>query len=129
MAKAGNKKRRKMLFYHRRSDHVSGKGAGSADACDHPGITFDNAYVIMECLCPKFVNKREGGKIYPVHRCGLYLGAQTALKELGDVAKGLCKVKNDNILRGMWVLNPEFKLVTWIPVVKNVAENLVFEKA
>ena len=51
-------------------------------------------------------------------------------RELGDVAKGFCKVKNDNILRGMWVLNPAFKLVTWIPVVKKMSQKiLIFEKA
>lgn len=43
---------------------------------------------------------------------------------------GFKKVKNDNIARGMATLNPAYKLVTWMPVVKRFAEKiLVFEKA
>lgn len=44
--------------------------------------------------------------------------------------KAFAKVKNDNILRGMWVLNPAFKLVTWLPVMRKMSQKiLVFEKA
>ena len=90
---------------------------------------FDNAYVIMECLCPKFVNKEKVEKSIQSTGAVFTWGANS-FEELGDVAKGFCKVKNDNILRGMWVLNPAFKLVTWIPVVKKMSQKiLVFEKA
>ena len=89
---------------------------------------FDNAYVIMECLCPKFVNKEKVEKSIQSTGAAFTWGANS-FEELGDVAKGFCKVKNDNILRGMWVLNPAFKLVTWIPIVKKMSQKiLVFEK-
>ena len=90
---------------------------------------FDNAYVIMECLCPKFVNKEKVEKSIQSTGAVFTWGANS-FEELGDVAKGLCKVKNDNILRGMWVLNPVFKLVTWLPVMRKMSQKiLVFEKA
>ena len=51
-------------------------------------------------------------------------------EDLKDIAVGFKKVKNDNIARGMVTLNPAYKLVTWMPVVKRFAEKiLVFEKA
>lgn len=51
-------------------------------------------------------------------------------EDLKDIAVGFKKVKNDNIARGMATLNPAYKLVTWMPVVKRFAEKiLVFEKA
>ena len=101
---------------------------------------FDNAYVIMECLCPKFVNKEKVEKSIQSTGAVFTWGANS-FEELGDVAKGFCKgknrmqhckhqTKNDNILRGMWVLNPAFKLVTWLPVMRKMSQKiLVFEKA
>ena len=53
-----------------------------------------------------------------------------SFEELGDIADGFRKVKNDNILRGMLTLSPVYKLVIWMPFVKKMAQKiLVFEKA
>lgn len=50
--------------------------------------------------------------------------------DLGDVAAGFQKVKDDNIVRGMLTLTPLYGLVAWMPGVKRFAEKiLVFEKA
>lgn len=89
---------------------------------------FDNAYVIMECLCPKFVNKEKVEKSIQATGAVFTWGANT-FEELGSLAEGFQKVKNDNILRGMVKLNPFYKLVVWIPLVKKYAQKiLVFEK-
>ena len=49
--------------------------------------------------------------------------------ELGDIAAGFRKVKDDNIARGMLTLTPLYGLAAWMPIVKNFAEKiLVFEK-
>lgn len=62
----------------------------------------------------------------------LYLGANS-FADLGDVAAGFQKVKDDNIVRGMLTLTPLYGLyglVAWMPGVKRFAEKiLVFEKA
>lgn len=89
---------------------------------------FDNAYVIMECLCPKFINKENLEKSIQSTGAVFTWGADT-FEDLGDIAKGYRKVKNDNILRGMVELNPIYKLVVWIPLAKKISEKiLIFEK-
>ena len=89
---------------------------------------FDNAYVIMECLCPKFVNKEKVEKSIQSTGAVFTWGANT-FEELGPMAKGFRKVKNDNILRGMVKLNPIYNLIVWIPLVKKITQKiLVFEK-
>lgn len=90
---------------------------------------FDNAYVIMECLCPKFVNK-EGVEKSIQSTGAVFTWGANSFEELGDIADGFRKVKNDNILRGMLTLSPVYKLVIWMPFVKKMAQKiLVFEKA
>ena len=50
--------------------------------------------------------------------------------DLGDIAAGFRKVKDDNIVRGMLTLTPLYGLVTWMPIVKKFAQKiLVFEKS
>ena len=59
----------------------------------------------------------------------LRLAKANSFDDLGDIGKGFKKVKDDNILRGMPIVNPLFKLITWMPVVKRIAERiLIFEK-
>ena len=49
--------------------------------------------------------------------------------ELGDVANGYRKVKDDNIMRGMIKLYPVLKVFKWLPFVEKVTEKiLIFEK-
>lgn len=89
---------------------------------------FDNAYVIMECLSPKFVNKEKVEKSIQSTGAVFTWGANS-FEDLGEIAKGFQKVKNDNILRGMVKLNPVYRLIAWIPLVKRIAQKiLVFEK-
>ena len=50
--------------------------------------------------------------------------------DLGDIAAGFKKVKDDNIARGMPTLTPLYKLIAWMPIVKRFAEKiLIFEKS
>jgi len=89
---------------------------------------FDHAYVCMECICPKFVNKEKVEKSIQSTGAVFTWGAYS-FDELGDIAAGFRKVKDDNILRGMWILNPAYKLITWTPIMKKYAQKiLVFEK-
>lgn len=89
---------------------------------------FDNAYVVMECLCPKFVKKEKIEKSIQSTGAAFTWGADS-FEEMADVAEGFCKVKNDNILRGMAAVNPVYRLVTWIPAVKKISQKiLIFQK-
>ena len=90
---------------------------------------FDNAYVCMETLCPYFVKKENIEKSIQATGATFTWGANS-FADLGDIAAGFRKVKDDNIARGMETLNPIYKLVMWMPVVHKFAEKiLVFEKA
>ncbi len=89
---------------------------------------FDNAYVVMECLCPKFVKKEKIEKSIQSTGAAFTWGADS-FEEMADVAEGFHKVKNDNILRGMATVNPVYRLVTWIPAVKKISQKiLIFQK-
>lgn len=89
---------------------------------------FDNAYVIMECLCPKFVNKEKVEKSIQSTGAVFTWGANS-FEDMGELAKGYHKVKNDNILRGMVKLNLLYKLVVWMPPMKKISQKiLIFEK-
>lgn len=90
---------------------------------------FDNAYVCMETLCPWFVKKEGIEKSIKATGATFTWGAN-CFDDLKGIADGFKKVKNDNIVRGMLTLNPAYRLVTWMPIVKKFAEKiLVFEKA
>lgn len=85
---------------------------------------FDNACVMLECLCPKFVNKEKVEKSIQSTGAVFTWGANS-FEEMTDLAKGFHKVKNDNIVRGMAVVNPVYKLVTWMPFVKKIAQKII----
>ena len=53
----------------------------------------DNAYVIMEYLCPKFVNTEKVEKFIKATGAVFTWGADT-FEELGELAEGYRKVKN-----------------------------------
>ena len=90
---------------------------------------FDNAYVCMETLCPYFVKKEGIEKSIKATGATFTWGAN-CFDDLGDIAAGFRKVKDDNIVRGMLTLTPLYGLVTWMPIVKKFAQKiLVFEKA
>ena len=90
---------------------------------------FDNAYVCMETLCPYFVKKENIEKSIQATGTTFTWGANS-FADLGDIAAGFRKVKDDNIARGMETLNPIYKLFMWMTIVHKFAEKiLVFEKA
>lgn len=90
---------------------------------------FDNAYVCMETLCPYFVKKENIEKSIQATGATFTWGANS-FADLGNIAAGFRKVKDDNIARGMETLNPIYKPVMWMPIVHKFAEKiLVFEKA
>ena len=74
---------------------------------------FDNAYVCMETLCPYFVKKENIEKSIQATGATFTWGANS-FADLGDIAAGFRKVKDDNIARGMETLNPIYKLVMWM---------------
>jgi len=89
---------------------------------------FDNAYVMMECLCPKFVGKEKVEKSIQSTGAVFTWGANS-FDDLGDIASGFKKVKDDNILRGMTTLSPAYRFVTWLPIMKKLTQKiLIFEK-
>ncbi len=89
---------------------------------------FDNAYVLMECMCPKFINKENVEKSIQSTGAVFTWGANS-FDELGSIGEGFKKVKDDNILRGMPMINPAYKFVIWLPFLKNMAQKiLIFEK-
>ena len=89
---------------------------------------FDNAYVCMECLSPMFVGKEKVEKSIQTTGAKFKWGANS-FDDLGDIGEGYRKVKDDNIIRGMQVISPSYKLISWLPIVKRAAQKiLVFEK-
>lgn len=89
---------------------------------------FEHAYVLMECISPMWISKQGIEKSISNTGAAFQWGANS-FDELGDIAKGFKKVKDDNILRGMRVLNPFMVLVDWLPIAKKMTQKiLVFEK-
>lgn len=89
---------------------------------------FDNATVLMECIAKKWVNQEKVEKSIQQTGAKFVFGADT-FEDLGYVAKGFGKVKDDNILRGMTTIYPWLKAFTWMPVAKKITQKiLVFEK-
>lgn len=78
---------------------------------------------------PVLCKERKHRKIYSGDGRDVTWGANS-FADLGDIAAGFRKVKDDNIARGMETLNPIYKLVMWMPIIHKFAEKiLVFEKA
>lgn len=49
--------------------------------------------------------------------------------EMESLAPGFVSVKDDNILRGMVQLYPIYRLVSWMPMIRKMAEKiLIFQK-
>lgn len=89
---------------------------------------FDNAYVLLECISPMWVSKQDVEKSIKKTGATFQWGANS-FDELGDIAKGFKKVKDDNILRGMRKITPFIALVDWLPIAKKITQKiLIFEK-
>lgn len=90
---------------------------------------FDNATVLLECLAKKWVNKEHTEKSIQDTGAKFVFGADT-FDDLGSAAKGFRCVKNDDIVRGMTVIIPLFKLFRKLPYIHKIAQKiLIFEKA
>lgn len=89
---------------------------------------FDNATVIMECISPLWVSRQSVEK--SIQNTGAkFLWGANSFNDLGMLAEGFCKVKDDNILRGMEEIQPAYRLFDWLPIVKKATQKiLVFEK-
>ena len=89
---------------------------------------FENAYVMLETTSPFWVQKQSIEK--SVQETGaVFTWGVNCFSEMQELAPGFHGVKDDNILRGMAKLYPVYRLVSWVPLVKNMAEKiLVFQK-
>lgn len=91
--------------------------------------SFENAYVLMECISPVWVSKQGVEKSIQDTGAKFIWGANS-FDELGGLADGYRKVKDDNILRGMEVISPAYRLVSWLPPARKITQKiLIFEKA
>lgn len=89
---------------------------------------FDNAYVLMECLAKKWVKKEGIEKSIQQTGSKFVFGAD-CFEDLGNMTEGYHKIRDDNILRGMAVLSPAYRLLSLLPIAKKFAQKiLVFEK-
>ena len=89
---------------------------------------FDNAYVLMECLAKMWVKREHVEKSIQQTGAKFVFGAD-CFQDLGKVAEGFHKIKDDNILRGMRVLMPAQRVLDWLPIAKKITQKiLVFEK-
>lgn len=89
---------------------------------------FDNAYVLMECISPIWVSRQGVEKSIQDTGAKFKWGANS-FQDLGGLASGFRKVKDDNILRGMEAVAPVYRLFDWLPIVKRITQKiLIFEK-
>lgn len=89
---------------------------------------FDNAYILMECLAKKWVNKEKIEKSIEQTGSKFVFGADS-FEDLGDMTNGYHKIKDDNILRGMATFSPVYKLISLLPIAKRFTQKiLIFEK-
>ena len=89
---------------------------------------FDNAYVLMECLAKMWVNKEGIERSIQQTGAKFVFGADH-FEELGNMTTGYHKIKDDDILRGMAVLSPAYKVLALLPAAKKFTQKiLVFEK-
>lgn len=89
---------------------------------------FDNAYVMMETTSPFWVKKQSIEASVAATGAKFTWGANS-FAEMESLAPGFVSVKDDNILRGMVQLYPIYRLVSWMPMVRKMAEKiLIFQK-
>jgi O-methyltransferase involved in polyketide biosynthesis len=90
---------------------------------------FNDAYVIMECLAKKWVGKERVEQSIQQTGAQFRFGAD-CFEDLGSVAKGFEKVKDDDVLRGMVQLYPWTKPFVGLPFLKKAVQKiLIFKKA
>lgn len=89
---------------------------------------FDNATVMLECLAKKWVNREKVEKSIQKTGARFVFGAD-CFDDLGDIATGFKKVKDDNITRGMTRIFPVLKPFQKLSMVNKMTQKiLVFKK-
>lgn len=89
---------------------------------------FDNAVVMMECIAPVWVDKQGVEKSIAKTGAKFKWGANS-FDDLGEIGRGFHKVKDDNILRGMEKIQPMYRILSKLPIVKKVTQKiLILEK-
>jgi O-methyltransferase involved in polyketide biosynthesis len=90
---------------------------------------FDNAYILLECLAKKWVNKEHTEQSIKKTGAVFKFGAD-CFEDLGKAAEGFRKIKDDNIIRGMTCIYPICKPFSGLPLLKKVTQKiLIFEKS
>lgn len=80
---------------------------------------FDNAYILMECLAKAWVKKEGIEKSIQQTGSKFVFGADY-FEDLGNMTEGYHKIKDDNILRGMALFSPAYKLFALLPIAKRL---------
>jgi len=121
------KRRGQMLFIiEGLSMYLSSQEVGKILSIIHN--CFDNACVMMECMSPMWIDKQNVEKSIQTTGAKFKWGANS-FEDLGHLAIGFRSIKDDNILRGMEVVTPVYKLFDWLPIVKKMTQKiLIFEK-
>ena len=89
---------------------------------------FDDATVMMECIAPVWVGKQRVEKSITKTGARFQWGANS-FDELGILGTGFHKVRDDDILRGMAVVQPVYGLFAKLPVARKITQKiLVFER-
>lgn len=89
---------------------------------------FENAYVMMECLAKKWVNKEYVEKSIQDTGAKFVFGADS-FEDIKEIANGFVKVKDDNIIRGMLAIYPILKPFSNLSLMKKSTQKiLIFEK-
>lgn len=82
----------------------------------------------MECLAKVWINKEGIEKSIQQTGSKFVFGADY-FEDLDDMTKGYRKIKDDNILRGMEVISPIYRLIALLPIAKKFTQKiLIFEK-
>ena len=89
---------------------------------------FDNAYILMECLAKTWVKKEGIEKSIQQTGSRFVFGADH-FEDLGSMTEGYHKLKDDNILRGMELFSPVYRVLAVLPIAKKFTQKiLIFEK-
>lgn len=82
----------------------------------------------MECLAKRWVSKESVEKSIQGTGAKFIFGADS-FEDLGEIAEGFRKVKNDDIVRGMTAMFPILKPIAALPFIHGAAQKiLIFEK-
>ena len=89
---------------------------------------FDHAMVMMECISPVWI-ARQGVEKSIAETGAKFRWGANSFDELGSIGNGFHKVKDDNILRGMAVIQPIYHIFSKLSLAKKITQKiLIFER-